>query len=58
MQHWLGDPDFNDVRNPEALTRLPEAEREGWGRLWAGVVETLRRPAGKPPQPRDGDRKP
>src|SRR5205085_5241837 len=27
MQHWQADPDFAGVRGPEALTRLPEAER-------------------------------
>ncbi len=58
MQHWLSDPDFNGVRGPDALAKLPEAERERWRKLWADVAETLRRTADKPPQPGDGDKKP
>jgi serine/threonine protein kinase/tetratricopeptide (TPR) repeat protein len=43
MQHWLIDPDFNGVRGPDALARLPEAERERWQKLWADVAATLAR---------------
>jgi hypothetical protein len=43
MQHWLGDPDFAGVRGPEALARLPEAEREPWRTLWDDVATTLDR---------------
>jgi hypothetical protein len=31
------------VRGPEALARLPQAEREGWRKLWADVAATLAR---------------
>jgi tetratricopeptide (TPR) repeat protein len=53
MQHWLHDPDLAGVRDPEALARLPEAEREGWRKLWADVADTLARAQDKAaPQPR------
>jgi tetratricopeptide (TPR) repeat protein len=58
MRHWLRDPDLAGVRGPDALAKLPEAERAGWRQLWADVAETLRRAADKPPQPRDGGKKP
>jgi hypothetical protein len=50
MQHWLGDPDFNGVRGPDALAKLPEAERLKWQRLWE-QVEALRRQATSPHKP-------
>jgi hypothetical protein len=63
MQHWLDDADFNGVRGPDALAKLPEAEREGWRQLWADVAATLAKAQekgtptekGTPPQqgPRD-----
>jgi hypothetical protein len=43
MQHWLRDPNFNGVRGPEALGKLPEAERAAWRKLWADVAATLAR---------------
>jgi hypothetical protein len=43
MQHWLADADFAGVRGPDALARLPEAERHAWQQLWADVAETLAR---------------
>jgi tetratricopeptide (TPR) repeat protein len=58
LQHWREDPDFAGVRGPDALAKLPEAERQGWGKLWDDVAETLRRAGGKPPQPREGEKKP
>src|SRR5262249_28325429 len=62
LQHWLRDPDFNGVRGPDALGKLPEAEREGWRRLWADVAATLaqareqRVPEAKPASPAKGPR--
>jgi serine/threonine protein kinase/tetratricopeptide (TPR) repeat protein len=41
MRHWLQDTDFAGVRGPEALARLPEAERPPWQKLWE-EVEALR----------------
>jgi tetratricopeptide (TPR) repeat protein len=42
MRHWLRDPDFNGVRGPDALAKLPPAERAGWRKLWADVAALLR----------------
>jgi tetratricopeptide (TPR) repeat protein len=47
MQHWLSDTDFNGVRGPDALAKLPEAERERWRQLWADVAATLAKAQGK-----------
>jgi tetratricopeptide (TPR) repeat protein len=41
LQHWLADPDFAGVRGPEALAKLPEAERRGWQQLWYQVADIL-----------------
>jgi hypothetical protein len=38
--------------------QLPEAECQGWEKLWADVADLLGRAADRPPQPRDGDKKP
>jgi hypothetical protein len=37
------DSDFASVRGPEALGKLPEAERREWQELWSGVADTLAR---------------
>jgi tetratricopeptide (TPR) repeat protein len=47
LQHWLADPDFAGVRGPEALKKLPEAERRRWQQLWQDV-EALRQRAAAP----------
>jgi tetratricopeptide (TPR) repeat protein len=46
MRHWSQDPDFDGVRGA-ALTRLTEAERQGWQQLWADVERTLEQARGK-----------
>src|SRR5262249_2689501 len=46
LQHWRGDPDLASVRDPNALARLPEDERQSWQRLWADVAALLKE-AGK-----------
>ena len=46
MQLWLVDVDFAGVRGPQALARLPEAERRLWQKLWADVTDTLARARG------------
>jgi hypothetical protein len=43
LQHWLEGPDFAGVRGPEALARLPEAERQAWQKLWTDIADTLDR---------------
>jgi hypothetical protein len=59
MRHWLDDSDFNGVRGPDALARLPDSEREGWQKLWAEVAATLAgaQAKGAPAQPGGGPEK-
>jgi serine/threonine protein kinase/Tfp pilus assembly protein PilF len=47
LQHWLEDTDFAAVRGPEALGKLPEAERQPWQKLWADVADLLGRARAK-----------
>jgi serine/threonine-protein kinase len=42
MQHWQTNAEFASVRDPEALTKLPPAERGDWQALW-NEVAALRR---------------
>jgi serine/threonine protein kinase/Flp pilus assembly protein TadD len=44
MAQWLDDPGFAGLRGPEALARLPAAERADWQKLWQ-EVEALRQRA-------------
>ncbi len=39
MKHWLEDPDFACIRGDEALSKLPEAERREWQKLWEEVAD-------------------
>jgi serine/threonine-protein kinase len=43
LGHWLEDTDLAGLRDPAALAKLPEAEREAWLKLWAEVDTLLRR---------------
>src|SRR5262249_6995257 len=43
LQHWLAATDFSGVRGPEALARLPEAERQPRQKLADDVADTLAR---------------
>jgi hypothetical protein len=47
MQQWLADTNFAGVRDPKALAKLPEAERQDWQKLWADVQELLAKAGGK-----------
>ncbi len=47
IQQWLSDTDFNGVRGPDALAKLPAAEREPWRQLWADIAETVARAQGR-----------
>jgi tetratricopeptide (TPR) repeat protein len=49
MEYWLKEPNFAGVRGPEALAKLPEAERCDWQKLWQ-QVEALRQQAARPPE--------
>ena len=44
LQHWQKDPDLANVRDADALAKLPEAERAAWQEFWT-EVETLRQKA-------------
>jgi serine/threonine-protein kinase len=52
MKHWQQDADLAGVRGPEALARLPEAERSAWRKLWSDVADTLARAQGKASPPK------
>jgi serine/threonine-protein kinase len=41
LARWRTDPDLACVRDPEALGKLPDSEREGWNSLWADVGALL-----------------
>jgi len=43
MSRLLADPAFAGVRGPEALAKLPEAERQPWEKLWKDVADLLKR---------------
>jgi serine/threonine-protein kinase len=45
LQHWQKDPDLAGLRDEEPLSRLPEAQRRQWQKLWAEVA-ALRDKAG------------
>jgi tetratricopeptide (TPR) repeat protein len=47
LQRWLADQDFSGVRGPEALAKLPEAERHEWQKLWDDAMEILKRAQAK-----------
>jgi hypothetical protein len=54
MAHWRADADFNGVRGPGALARLPAEERDAWARLWADV-DSLHAQT-QEPKPRDKEK--
>jgi eukaryotic-like serine/threonine-protein kinase len=47
--HWKADPDLAGIRDPDALTKLPDAEREAWKTFWADVEALLKRTQGPRP---------
>jgi eukaryotic-like serine/threonine-protein kinase len=49
LQHWQVDADLAAVRDPDALAKLPEAERNDWRKLWAGVGLLLGKARGGQP---------
>jgi tetratricopeptide (TPR) repeat protein len=38
---WLSDPALASVRDPAALAKLPDAEREPWRRFWTDVAASI-----------------
>ncbi|MBK8979087.1 MAG: tetratricopeptide repeat protein [Planctomycetes bacterium] len=47
--HWLHDPDFARVREPDQLGQLAEAEAEAWRALWPEVARFAGPPASSTP---------
>ncbi len=37
VKHWRVDANLAGVRDPDALSKLPEAERKAWQALWSDV---------------------
>ena len=48
LQALVHEGIFNGVRGPEALARLPEAERQAWRQFWGEVQRLLDRAAATP----------
>jgi serine/threonine-protein kinase len=46
LAHWQRDPDLASVRDPAALEKLPQAERDAWKKLWADIEAARQRAAG------------
>jgi serine/threonine protein kinase/Flp pilus assembly protein TadD len=47
VDHWLANPDLAALRERQALDQLPEAERDGWRRLWAELEALVPKEDGK-----------
>jgi hypothetical protein len=43
LRHWRADTDLAGVREPEAMAKLPDHERNDWQALWAEVDAQLHR---------------
>jgi hypothetical protein len=57
LRDWLGDNHFAGVRGPDALAKLPAAERQAWQKLWEAVADTVARAKGTtPPKPTTGSK--
>jgi eukaryotic-like serine/threonine-protein kinase len=41
MEHWQKDSDLAGIRDPDAIEKLPEAERKEWRDLWAEVARLI-----------------
>jgi hypothetical protein len=50
MQDWLWDTHFAGVRGPDALARLPAAERQAWLKLWTDIADALARAVDRLPR--------
>jgi hypothetical protein len=49
LRSWKPEPDLAALRKPEALVKLPEAERKDWEALWARVDALIKRASEKAP---------
>ncbi len=43
LAHWKDDADLAGIRDPDPLSKLPEAEQKAWRALWAEVEALLKR---------------
>jgi len=41
IQNWLHDPDFRGLRGADALSKLPDGERQAWRQFWDDVQRLL-----------------
>jgi hypothetical protein len=41
FEKWRAEPDLADVRDPDALDKLPTTEREEWRKLWGDLDARL-----------------
>jgi serine/threonine-protein kinase len=46
LRHWQGNADLAGLRDPAALAKLPEAERQACRQLWADVAALLKQARG------------
>jgi Flp pilus assembly protein TadD len=46
LKHWQADTDLAGLRDPEALAKLPDAERDACNQLWADVAALLKQASG------------
>jgi hypothetical protein len=43
LQHWQEDSDLAGLRDPEAVKKLPAAERAACQKLWADMADVLKK---------------
>ncbi len=43
LQHWQDDADLTGVRDAAALKKLPAEEQEAWQKLWADIMDLLKK---------------
>jgi tetratricopeptide (TPR) repeat protein len=49
LQHWKTDLDLAGIRDPEALDKLPDDQRQAWRDLWSEVDALLAKARGNRP---------
>ena len=49
LEGWRHDTDLTALRSPQALAKLPEAQRKEWQALWADVDALLKLAVPKKP---------
>jgi serine/threonine-protein kinase len=47
LGQWEGDSDFAEVRDPDKLKKLPDAERDAWRKFWDDVAAVRSKAGGK-----------